>query len=119
MTEPKFVLGDEMIDRAARALEAGAGDGSSWEDLARRALEAAFDVVPIVNYGVGLCLQFFDLVICVKEDGVRSAAGVYMAPGDPTEGFDALDHHLDLRWSEKPTRRLTSVAISRIGTAAS
>lgn len=56
--------------------------------------------------------HLFDLVICVKDDALRSAAGVYVSTGP--DSFDALSHHLDLLWSEKDGRHLSRVVVSGI-----
>lgn len=117
MAEPHLALSDEMIERAVLVGSRGDSrcpDGTPCTHTAchyRAILEAAFEGVPITNYGIGLCLQFFDVVICVKERGLESAAGVYVSNGP--DGFDALDHHLGLSWAENP-RRLRRIDISGI-----
>src|SRR5689334_6961830 len=86
---PEFTPHETMIERAARAWWAHESDSDvAWSDViesvrngyrarAREALHAAFEGVPMVNYGIGLALGFFDLVICVKEKDLGAAAGVY------------------------------------------
>ncbi len=116
---PEVDIGDEMVERAARCLEdngyedTGGMDRDVVRAALRAALRAAFRDVPVINYGIGLCLQFFDLVICIRDDGLQSRAGVYQHGGEP-HTFDALDHHLNLTWSEKPRRHVARVDVSKI-----
>jgi hypothetical protein len=110
-------LGDEMIERAAAVLRDDAGEAgiahTDCRDLAEEMLRAAFDGVPLVNYGIGQALQFFDLVICVKDREHSPAAGVYRANGKPHE-FDVVPHYLEVSWQHKPTRYIKRVAVSKL-----
>lgn len=99
---PRLRISDEMIERAARAL-AEEVDGqlipateAMWEQAARRAVHAAFDAVPLTNFGIGLALQVFDRVICVKGTGFDAEAGVFVRNGDPN-GFDGLPHTMSVQ----------------------
>jgi hypothetical protein len=104
-----------MVDRAARALEdAGYPNAGAMDrDAVRAALLAAFDGVPIVNYGIGLTLQFFDLVICVKDDALDTRACVYRRGSDPST-FDGVGHHLNVTWSGKGRRYMRRVDVTGI-----
>lgn len=115
-------VGDEMIERACRVLDPEWVEGkdhtpegeATW-DQAEKVVRAAFDGVPLTNYGIGLALQFFDLVICVKENvggGPFPRAGVYASDGP--DGFVQLPHKLDVSWGHKPFRHLKRVAVSQI-----
>lgn len=96
-------LSDEMIDRAADVLTEftepgaamGADHGMAAQDVARKMLEAAFEDVPLTNFGIGLLLQAVDRVIITRESGMDGVgAMVFVANGDP-DGFDAAAHTLN------------------------
>lgn len=109
----ELVLSDEMIERAARVLDrAYDRHDATLESIAREVIEEAFSGVPLTSYGIGLALQFFDLVICVKDRGLASGAGVYRKGADPN-GFDAVGHHLDISWGHEP-HYIKRVAVSKI-----
>lgn len=117
-----------MIERAARAWWAHESDSDvAWSDVieavqngyrarAEQVLHAAFEDVPITNYGIGLALQFFDLVICVKDRPMGAAAGVYRSNGDP-DGFDGLSHSITVNYGHKPKRHIKSVTIGGLPAA--
>jgi hypothetical protein len=114
MTEIEIVLSDEMCQRAWDAYcEARDAGFDEPVEVMRAALRGAFDEVPLTNYGIGLALQFFDLVICVKDREHSPAAGVYRRTGKPHE-FDAVPHTLEVNWGYKPTRYIKRVAVSRL-----
>lgn len=117
---PELVLHDDMVKRAARALDrAYDRHEMALEQVARDVLEAAFEEMPITNYGVGLALQFFDLVICVKDFESRPAAGVYQATSPET--FDALPHDIEVSYGyvgdgsmNERERYIKRIAISKL-----
>lgn len=100
-----LTLDETMLARANAVLRNGGG--------AKAVIEAAFRGVPMTNYGIGLALQAFDLIIVVQDGGRVPATGVYRS-SNPTEGFESLSHRLDVSWGERPTRFIKRVAISGI-----
>lgn len=112
MAEPRFDFPEELVERAARVLDRSYDrHEATLEQIAREVLEAAFEAVPVTNYGIGLTLQFFDMVICVKDRELDSAAGVYVSGDEPTS-FDALGHTIDLSWRQEPVPHLSRVTVA-------
>lgn len=109
--QPSLEIHEDMIERAARVLDRSYDRHEmTLQQVAREVLEAAFEGVPITNYGIGLALQFFDLVICVKSFEMSARAGVYRKTG-PGE-FEGLPHTIDASWGFEQGRHLKRVAIS-------
>jgi hypothetical protein len=108
-------LHDSMIQRAAVVVDEADPDADPHE-TARRALEAAFDGVPLTNYSIGTLLGDFDLVIAVKEFPTRAAAFVARRESGrpPSEGFETTGHTLTAHWGDKPSRYLKSVTVGKI-----
>ena len=105
MSDIRAVFSDDMIERASAVLDCSPAK-------AREALEAAFTGVPVTNYGIGLALQFFDYVICVKDRPMAPAAGVYCSSGEGQ--FDSLPHEIEVNYGYKPTQHITRIALSKL-----
>jgi hypothetical protein len=115
--EPELTLHDEMLDRAADALKSLGFEAPDIRDCAEAVIRAAFQGVPMSNHSIGTLLQFFDLVICVKDHEMASAAGVYRANGDP-DGFDGLGHSINVSYGYDPDRYIKSITISGLDSPA-
>jgi hypothetical protein len=83
-----FVWSDESVQSGVaafrEAVEAGELDD---EAVVRAVMEAVTKDVPPTNYGICLALNFFDLVICVKDHPGHPAVGAFRRDGDDPEAF--------------------------------
>jgi hypothetical protein len=55
-------------------------------------------------------------VVCIKDaepGSITPRAGVYRQGAEP-DTFDALGHHLQVDWAQKPTRYIRRIAVSQL-----
>lgn len=118
---PALTLSDEMLDRAWEAYLTWGDNGFSGtiEDgqrsFARTVIEAAFEGVPLANYGVGLALASdgVDMVALVKTSAAPGAMLLAADPAEPDAGLVSLDCKVGLQFGGADLQ-LRSLTFSKI-----